>query len=125
MMDADNDRSAAFVILHDAQLPKRPRLVQGFGSEIGDVALQLDLIGLARKAHAPDVPRSFEMGVVDPPQLACAALDMLLETGDCQEALGDGFLKLIEIDRPLKYKDADDNHRIRRPVHPEPGRIHG
>jgi hypothetical protein len=50
---------------------------------------------------------------------------MLLETRDRQEPLRDGFLELLEIDRSYKDKDPDDDHRVRWPIHPQPGRIHG
>ena len=124
-MEAGDDGGPAFIILDDVKLPKRARLVELVGSELRDVALKLALISLAGKADALDVPRCVEVRIVDPPTLARAAFDVLPEPGHREEPLRDGALHLVEVERPLKYKDAHDDHGVCRPVHPQPGRIHG
>jgi hypothetical protein len=124
-MNSDDDGSAALVILDDVHLPKRPRLVQMFGSELGDVALKLPLICFAGQPDALDVAGFVEIWIVDPPMFSGAAFDVLLEPGDREETLGDGFFKLIEIKRPPKDEKPHDNHGIGRPVHTQPRRVYG
>ena len=91
VMDAYDDGSPALVILDDVHLPKRPRLVQMFGSKLGDVALKLTLVRLAWKPDALDVAGFVEIRIVDPPMFSGAAFDVLLEPGDGEETLSDGF----------------------------------
>ena len=89
VMEARDHRGAALVVLHDAHLPERARLVQSLRGEFGDVTLKFGLPALAWKPDALDVPRPVEIGIVDPPIFAAAHLDMLPQPGDGEETLGD------------------------------------
>ncbi len=88
-----------------------------FGSKLSDVALKLPLVCLAWQPDALDVAGFVEVRIVGPPIFPATALDVLLEPGDREETLGDGFFQLIEIKRPPKDEEPHDNHRICRPVH--------
>ena len=74
---------------------------------------------------ALDVPGFVEIGVIHPPIFSGAALDALFEPRDREEALCDGRLKLIEVDRPPKCEKSHNDHRIGWPVHAQPRHVHG
>ena len=127
MVDARNQRAAAFVVLNEMKLPQRTRWIQRRRRELAGEFLQCRALALAAapaQCVLDDVVRELERVVVDP---ACAHRvlhDLLTKAPVLQQLVVDSLGERFVADGRIEQPHADDHHQVHVVVHPQPGGVH-
>ena len=120
MVDADDDRAAAVVVLDDVELPQRPYGIERRGGESAYERLQLALAGSAGKRDMNDVMIEIEVVGGLPERGRRRLHGTLKEAAKAHEALGHHSLHGIQADRLREGEHGADHHQVARTIHPQP-----
>jgi hypothetical protein len=120
MVDADDHRAPACVVLDDVELPQRPRRIERRAGKPAYERLQLTLSCGAGKRHVDHVVIEIEF-VGRLPECGRRRLHGPLQKApETHEALGHNGLQRIHADRLREREHGADHHQVARTVHPQP-----
>src|SRR5690554_1381168 len=120
MVDADQERASAPVIIDVMYLPEGATKIQRGAVQITGQCLEFILSGFAREGYSVQVVVNIEERVVLPVYLVTFINNVLAEPLKTQETLIEDELEAACCDRFIENQYRRDHHRVTGRVHPQP-----
>ena len=123
MMDTDQKRAAAIVVVDIVNLPKGMSQIQRCAVEVAGQRLKLCFPGFSGKCYPVQVVVDIEERVVLPVNLVTFINNPLAKPLKTQETLIQKVSQPVDGNWLIKYQNRRDHHRIAGRVHPQPRAI--